>query len=124
MKHFVMFAALCCSLFLPACDLGGDGTRSSCVTAMLGSFDGDRVGRMVGLMGYDGTFFVTFYIDESDMKFDSTISVGEDGMLTPGDGVLDLTGTLDFDTCVGSGDWSIGSNNTGTWSASPREDAL
>lgn len=124
MKNLVISAALGALLLLPACDLGGDGTLSSCVTGVIGTFDGDRTGQVIGSLTYDGTLNTTFYFEGMDTSYSSKTAVGEDGSLTAGEGSLDLLGTYDFDSCSGSGTWEIGSNFSGTWEVRTREDSL
>jgi hypothetical protein len=116
-KSFIVIAAFTsCVLVLSACDSGGDGTLESCATALVGGFEGDQAGVIHARLTFEGTLQVLFAPENDGTSRDATVTVAADsGEITPGGGALQLTGAIDFNTCEGSGDWSLFGVDTGTW---------
>jgi hypothetical protein len=123
-KSFIAIAALAgCILVFSACDSGGDGTLESCATSLLGTFEGAKTGPITAQLKFDGTLS-TIFVPDGEATRDATVTVSADsGEITPGAGVLQLTGSIDFNTCEGNGDWTLFGTDSGTWHLEMRRPA-
>jgi hypothetical protein len=123
MKSFIAIAALAgCTLVFSACDSGGDGTLESCATSLVGTFEGDKTGPITAQLAFDGTLKVFF--PDGEVTRDATVTVSADsGEVIPGAGVLQLTGSIDLDTCEGEGDWTLFNTEAGSWHLEMRRPA-
>ena len=117
-----------CVFAVSACAPGGDGTLESCATTLVGTFEGDQSGDIhaqLKTVFMEGTtevvrgeldvFFAPDQEDASSREAEMLVVALDTGELTPGGGALVLTGAIDFETCEGSGEWSIFNAEFGTW---------
>ena len=117
-RHLVL-AALALVASQAAC--GGDGakkTRADCVGAYAGTFQSTSVlpvsGTLTGTLAADGTFSAVFMATGLQAMFSGSGTVNEDGTVNINAQGTTVTGTINFDSCDGSGMWMY-SAFAGTW---------
>lgn len=129
MKHLAFIGLACALVLSSGCDELGDGSLSSCATALVGDFEGDLnvpVTAIINLdlddngVGLDTAELVTV---PSVERLNGKSVVVADGTITEDSIVLRINGAVDLDTCVATGDWSTGTDDnlqTGTFRLAPR----
>jgi hypothetical protein len=109
---------------MSACDSDGDGTLESCATTLIGSFEGDQAGVIHAQLTFEGALDVLFAPENDGTTREADVTVAADsGDITAAGGALVLTGTMDFNTCEGSGEWSLFGAEAGTWHIELRKHA-
>ena len=62
---------------------------------------------------------VVFAPGGTENRYNGDAPIGDDGMITPGEGAMKIDGTMDLDSCEASGNLTLGQQYMGTWELSP-----
>jgi hypothetical protein len=91
------------SVGLSSCDEAG-GSLASCSSAYVGTFDGDLAGDLLGYVRFDGAFEAIF-IQASGTVMTGGGGISTTGELQPTTTGLWIEGSIDLESCSGSGSW-------------------
>ncbi len=109
---------LAAGLLLASCGVPGDGTIGGCVGSFTGTYSGSEEGMVTALLFDTGKLTGTFSAGDADRTV--TAMVADTGEIGGATGSISITGTFVLDDCTASGDWTIASGGSGTWSAQKR----
>jgi hypothetical protein len=109
-----MIRALGLAFLLGGCSAAaGGGDPASCAGDYLGTYDGDDVGVVAGVLSDDGVLEVLFTSDAGEV--DAAALVTDDGDVTGEEGGTTVEGRFDFGDCSARGEWTTDGTFTGSW---------